>query len=69
MATLITVAEAAQMSTFSHEHLAYLARKKKIAARKAGGVWLIELESLQEYERKMEELGPQKHHPSRTESA
>jgi len=63
MATLVTISEAAEATGFSHEHLAWLARKKRIAGRKAGGIWLLELESLKEYERKMKELGPHKHNP------
>ena len=68
MATLVTVSEAAKMTGFSTEHITWLARKEKVTGRKAGGVWLIELESLQEYERKMKELGAHKHDPTRTNS-
>jgi hypothetical protein len=63
MATLLSIAEAVEQSKLSHEHIATLARSGKIAARKAGKFWLIELESLQAYEAEMEELGTKKHSP------
>ena len=62
---VVTVTEAAKETSLSHEHITSLARKGKISARKAGGVWLVELESLQEYVQKMKELGPQKHSPKK----
>ena len=60
---IVTVTEAAKETSLSHEHITGLARKGKISARIAAGVWLIELESLQEYLQKMKELGKQKHSP------
>jgi excisionase family DNA binding protein len=60
---VVTVTEAAKETALSHEHITALARKGKISARKAAGVWLIELESLKEYVQKMKELGTQKHSP------
>jgi hypothetical protein len=63
METWVTVAEATEKSTLSHKHISYLAREKKITSRKAGKVWLIDLESLKDYERRMSQLGTQKHSP------
>jgi len=60
----VTVTEAAKETGLSHEHITSLARKGKISARKAAGVWLIEIESLREYVQKMKELGPRKHNPN-----
>jgi hypothetical protein len=64
MATMVTVAEAVKESTYTHEHITWLVREGKIKGRKAGRVWLLELESLKEYEAKMTELGPLKHDPT-----
>jgi hypothetical protein len=64
MAEWTTVGEASQQTPYTHQHLNWLARKGKITARKAGGAWLIDLESLREYERRMKELGNQKHSPT-----
>jgi excisionase family DNA binding protein len=63
---VVTVTEAANETSLSHEHITYLARNGKISARKAAGVWLIELESLKEYLQKMKELGTQKHTPKKS---
>jgi hypothetical protein len=64
MATMVTVAEATKESTYTHEHITWLVREGKIKGRKAGRVWLLELESLKEYETKMTELGNLKHNPT-----
>jgi excisionase family DNA binding protein len=61
----VTVAEAAAQTSFSHEHIAALARSGKITARKGGGVWLIDLDSLKAYEQRMQELGTKKYDPTR----
>jgi hypothetical protein len=63
MANYVTVAEAASLSTYSHVHLSWLLRKGKIVGRKSGTLWLVDLDSLKEYEAKMNELGTQKHTP------
>lgn len=61
MATMVTVAEAVKESAYTHEHITWLVREGRIRGRKAGRVWLLELESLKAYEDKMIELGPTKH--------
>ena len=63
----VTVAEAAEQTSFSHEHIAALARSGKITARKGGGVWLIDLDSLKKYEHRMRELGTKKFDPTRVD--
>jgi hypothetical protein len=65
MATWVTAAEAEKLSAYSHQHIAYLVRNNKVEGRKSGNTWLIHLESLLAYEQKMQELGPQKHDPTR----
>jgi hypothetical protein len=67
MAELITVTEAAPQSSYSHVHIVHLVRTQKIRGRKSGTVWLVDLDSLKEYEKKMEELGPAKHNPIKGE--
>ena len=64
MATLISVAEAVEQTSYTHEHITWLVRKGKIEGRKAGTFWLIDLESLKEYESRMKSLGTQKHSPT-----
>ncbi len=61
MAELVTIAEV--KSSYSHVHIVALLRKGKVKGRKSGSTWLVDPESLKEYEAKMEELGPSKHAP------
>jgi hypothetical protein len=68
MAEWVTTSEASQQTSYAHEHLNWLARKGKITARKSAGVWLIDLNSLKEYEKQMQELGKGKHNPKREDS-
>ena len=67
--TWATIAEAATQSSYSHEHIAWLVRNKKIAGRKSGNIWLVDIASLAEYESRMSELGPQKFDPARPDPA
>lgn len=61
MPTLVSTAEAAAQSPYTHEYVTALVRKGKIKGRKAGGIWLVELESFQEHMQRMKELGTMKH--------
>ena len=63
MITWVSIAEAATHSSFSYAHISYLVRHQKINGRKSGNVWLVDLESLKEYEEDMQELGSKKHSP------
>lgn len=63
MAKLVTIGEALQYSSYKHEHIALLLRQGKIEGRKSGSVWLVDLDSLTEYEQKMQALGTKKHTP------
>ena len=65
MADLVTVSEAQLYSGYSHNHIIYLLRTGKINGRKSGALWLVDLDSLKEYEDRMNELGTQKHDPTR----
>lgn len=61
----IAISEAAEQSIYSHDHIKLLVRTGKVEGRKSGGIWLVNLESLKAYEKKMTELGPQKFDPTR----
>jgi hypothetical protein len=69
MTTWVTAGEAAVQSVYSQEHIAHLARTGKIKSRKSGAIWLVDLESLKDYESRMKELGPQKFDPTRADSS
>lgn len=55
--SMIPIPEALRHSTYTHLHIATLARKGKIVAKKVGDEWLIDLSSLQEYEARLKEIG------------
>ena len=66
MADLVTIAEATQTSTYSHEHIKWLVRTGRISGRKSGSLWLVDLKSLKRYEEDMEKLGDKKFTPKST---
>lgn len=61
LADYITADEAAEISGYDVQHVRRLMRGQKIKGRKAGLVWLIERDSLQEYLAKVEALGTKKY--------
>lgn len=46
---LITVSEASALSGYTPQHIRLLIRQGSVSARRAGGIWLIEVSSLQTY--------------------
>lgn len=52
--------QAAKESEYDRNYIRYLARKQFIKGEKHGGTWLIDLESLKEYEQRMNEEGTKK---------
>ena len=64
MANLVLLAEAAQESSYTVVHIASLLRKGKIAGKKVGGTWMVDLDSLRQYEQTMNTLGNKKHNPT-----
>ena len=69
MAEWVTIGEAKTHSEYSHDHIKWLVRNGKVEGRKSGSLWLVNLESLKEYEARMKELGPQKFDPTRDDSS
>ncbi len=63
MDSWVTVSEAALLSIYSREHISYLIRKGLVNAQRRGAIWLVDMESLKQYEEKMQSLGPAKHTP------
>jgi len=63
--TLVTLGEATNHSSYTHEHIASLLRAGKVKGRKSGNLWLVDLDDLKAYEARMAELGPQKFDPTR----
>ncbi|TRT87302.1 MAG: DNA-binding protein [Microcystis aeruginosa Ma_AC_P_19900807_S299] len=46
---MITVSEASEVSGYTRQHVRLLIRQGLIIARRAGGIWLIEASSLNNY--------------------
>lgn len=67
MESWVTVSEAAVQSIYSREHITYLVRKATIEGRRSGAIWLVNLESLKNYEEEMQKLGPHKYTPKHHE--
>lgn len=65
MSNLVLIEQAAQQSTYDKNYIGYLARKAFIKAEKHGGIWLVDLDSLKEYEARMQEEGAKKFDPTK----
>lgn len=65
MPNLMLVEQAAKESQYHPDHIRYLARKGLIRGEKHGGIWLVDLDSLKEYESVMNAEGTQKHTPAK----
>jgi len=65
VANLVLIDQAVKESSYDRNHIAYLARKSFIKGEKHGGVWLIDLDSLKEYEAQMQMEGAKKYDPSK----
>lgn len=63
MANFVLVAQAAEHSDYSIEHLRYLVRNKLVKSQKVGRIWLVDLEDLQRYEQEMKDAGSTKYTP------
>ena len=65
MPNLVLVEQAARESEYNPDHIRYLARKGFIKGEKHGGTWLVDLDSLKEYEARMKVEGTHKHDPTK----
>ena len=61
----ITTEMGAVLTGYTASYLRQLARRGLMEARKVSRDWLINRESLLDYKRRMDRLGPQKHNPWR----
>jgi hypothetical protein len=65
MPNFVLVSEAEQGSHYTGQHIRYLIRHSLIKGRKQGGIWLVDLEDLQRYEKEMEAAGSSKFDPTK----
>ena len=63
MPNFVMVKEAQEQSSYTGDHIRLLIRQKVIAGKKVGGIWLVDLDGLLEYEKRMAEAGKSKHRP------
>lgn len=55
----ISSKRASEVSGYAQDYIGQLARKQLIGARRIGGLWYVEVDSLTQYQRKAEEYKPQ----------
>lgn len=63
MPNFVMVKEAQEQSKYTGDHIRLLIRRNVIAGKKVGGIWLVDLDGLLDYEKHMAELGKAKHRP------
>ena len=63
MPNFVMVKEAQEQSSYTGDHIRLLIRQNIIAGKKVGGIWLVDLDGLLEYEKRMAEAGKAKHRP------
>lgn len=65
MSNLVLIDQAIKESDYDRTYISYLARKGFIKGVKHGGVWVVDLDSLKEYEARMKEEGKKKYNPTK----
>ena len=65
MPNYVLIAEAAEESSYTTQHISLLLRQGRVSGRKVGRIWLVDLDDLQRYEKEMTELGSQKYDPTK----
>lgn len=65
MPNLVLIDQAVKESEYDKNYIGYLARKGFIKGEKHGGTWLVDLDSLKEYEARMQSEGMKKYDPTK----
>lgn len=68
MANLVLIAQVAEESSYTPEHISLLLRQGKVAGQKVGGVWLVDSDDLKRYEKDMTDLGTKKFDPTKRDT-
>jgi hypothetical protein len=63
MADFIPIRDALAHTKYSADHIRYLIKHKSVLGKKFGPIWTVDIESLKEYEQRMDEVGKAKHRP------
>ena len=67
MTNLVLIAQVAQESEYTADHIRLLLRKRLIKGQKVGGTWLVDLDDLERYEQEMKQLGSKRFDPTRSD--
>lgn len=65
MGELVLIHQAAQESEYTTRHISLLLRAGKVAGRKEGRIWLVDIDDLKRYEAEMKEAGSKKFDPTK----
>jgi len=65
MANLVLIVEAAEQSSYTTRHISLLLRQGRVKGRKAGRIWLVDLDDLRLYEQGMTKLGTKRFDPTK----
>jgi len=65
MSNYVLIAEAAEESSYTTQHISLLLREGRVQGRKVGRIWLVNLDDLKRYEQEMNELGSKKFDPTK----
>ena len=69
MPNYVLIAEAAEQSSYTPQHISLLLRQGKVKGKKIGGTWLVDWDDLRRYENEMNELGTKKFDPNRADTS
>lgn len=65
MPNYVLIAEAAEYSSYTTQHISLLLRQGRVQGKKVGGTWLVDLDDLKRYEQEMNELGTKRFDPTK----
>jgi hypothetical protein len=61
MANFVLIHDAVNETSYSVTHIRTLLTRGTVQGKKSGGIWLIDLDDLKDYEKRMQTLGEKKH--------
>lgn len=68
MVNYVLIHKALEESEYTARHISLLLREGKIAGKKEGRIWLVDLDDLKRYEQEMQEAGMKKFDPTKNKN-
>jgi len=65
MGQLVLVSQAVEESDYSEPHIRLLLRQGRVKGEKQRGIWMVDIDDLKRYEKKMDEVGTKKFDPTK----